>query len=107
MAMTFPHPIEELSAQQVDFVKKAKAAFMSNSELTQEQKIFFHLITGKGLTGPQALRVHHIYRLASRINELRRELNFPISDERLPSRLALYHFETHHLRTFKKAWEQL
>jgi hypothetical protein len=106
MAMNYPHPIEELSASQIAFIKETKRRFIAGEAFTQEQTVFNHLLQGKGLTGPQALKLYHLYRLSGRINELRHDLGFPVSDERLKSRLALYYFEPHHLNTLKKAWSQ-
>lgn len=88
------------------FIKTVKRKFVANESLTQEEQIFLYLLSGKGLTGPSCLHKFRIYRLASRVNELRHEKLLPVNDERLESRLALYYFKNEDLRIIKNAWSQ-
>ena len=45
--------------------------------MTQNQQILSHLKTGKDITPLQALGLYGVYRLAARINDLRKQ-NVPI-----------------------------
>lgn len=96
-----------LNEATLSFIKEAKRKFVTNEKPSQEEKIFMYLLSGKGLTGPSCLQKLRIYRLASRVNELRHERFLPVNADTLESKLSLYYFTTEDLRILKQTWSTL